>query len=194
MNIGKNIRHYRMKSNLTQRILAEKIDRSIETVKKYENGTVSPPIEVLDKMASIFNIPLTILLRDDSINVDEIRSKTMDAMYSEIKNIVNDETETEYNFKMNILYEKYFFDLLYWKTSTMNAHDFFKFILSVSQLNEVIDLDEKDIEELSIFFYRMLQLKNTERFSLIKAEESSQIPNYIEKYEYINFLKVNDNN
>ncbi|NFA43696.1 XRE family transcriptional regulator [Clostridium botulinum] len=195
MNIGKNIRILRKNKKMTLKELGSKVNLSEQAIGQYERGDREPNIETLVKIATALDTSLQQLLEtNDTSDIDNIRSKTMDAMYSEIQNTinVNDASQAEYIIKMNSLYDKYFFDLLYWKTSRMAPNDFFKFMLSISQINEVIDLDESDIDELSVFFYRIVQLKSTERFALRKIEETSQISNYIEKFEHNYFLKTNN--
>jgi hypothetical protein len=62
----------------------------------------------------------------------------------------------------------------------MPPHDYFKFILSLSPLNETNYLTEEDLNELSILFYRFLTLKAHER----NAINENEVLN-------INFLKHN---
>lgn len=194
MSIGENIKKYRKIKSLTQTQLAKEIGKSESTIQKYEANEVMPPIDVLTKISEVFNISIGVLIKDtNEPNINEIRSKVMDSMFNEIQNTIDVDPESEliYSLKMKELYDKYFFDLFYWKTSTMTPHEFFKFMLSISQFNEVTDLTESDIDELSIMFYRLLQLKSVERHSINESIGMIPIDNYEEKFEYNNFLRTN---
>lgn len=60
--IGKRIKKYRKKENLTQAELAERIDKSLRSVQKYEAGDVAPGIDVVDKIAEALGISRNALL------------------------------------------------------------------------------------------------------------------------------------
>lgn len=53
MNIGDNIKKFRLQKGMTQKELADKIDRSLRMLQKYESGDVEPSIEVLNEIANI---------------------------------------------------------------------------------------------------------------------------------------------
>ena len=54
MITGENIKRLRKKYNLTQTELANKIDRTLRTVQKYEAGEILPPIDIIYKINDIF--------------------------------------------------------------------------------------------------------------------------------------------
>lgn len=56
MNIGEIIKNERKKKKLTQKELAEKINKSERMVQKYENGEVTPSIEVLNKIGATLGV------------------------------------------------------------------------------------------------------------------------------------------
>ncbi len=56
MNIGDTIKTERKKKNLTQKELAEKINKSERMVQKYENGEVIPSIEVLNNIGAALGV------------------------------------------------------------------------------------------------------------------------------------------
>jgi|GEM_PF-715572 len=60
--IGKRIKKYRKKENLTQKELGNLIGRSEVSVRKYEAGDVAPGIDVIDKIAEALNISRNALL------------------------------------------------------------------------------------------------------------------------------------
>ena len=58
MNIGEKIKDYRKKAGLTQKQLAEKIDRKEITIRKYESGEREPRISVINDICDALNIPI----------------------------------------------------------------------------------------------------------------------------------------
>ncbi|WP_346913912.1 helix-turn-helix transcriptional regulator [Clostridium sp.] len=56
MNIGDIIKTERKKKNLTQKELAEKINKSERMIQKYENGEVTPSIEVLNNIGAALGV------------------------------------------------------------------------------------------------------------------------------------------
>lgn len=58
MNIGEKIKDYRKKAGLTQKQLAEKIDRKEITIRKYESGEREPRISVIEDICKALNIPI----------------------------------------------------------------------------------------------------------------------------------------
>ncbi len=56
MSINKNIQIARKFLNYSQKELAEKIGKTESSVKKYESGVTNVPLNVLEKIAEVFNI------------------------------------------------------------------------------------------------------------------------------------------
>lgn len=52
-SLGEAIKEYRHKNKLTQEEFAKLIDKSIPTVRKYENGERIPPTHVLNKICEL---------------------------------------------------------------------------------------------------------------------------------------------
>ena len=66
MQIGKNIRYLRRKSDLSQDKLAELLGyKSFSTVQKWETGENFPPIKTLEKLSDIFKVSLYELTNED---------------------------------------------------------------------------------------------------------------------------------
>ena len=63
--ISNNIKYYRKLKHLTQEILAEKLDVTPNYVSYLERGIKIPSIELLSKMADLFEINPAILLMDN---------------------------------------------------------------------------------------------------------------------------------
>ncbi|EOU1879797.1 helix-turn-helix transcriptional regulator [Clostridium perfringens] len=68
MDIGNNIKSIRKKNKLTQKDLADKLNKSVRMVQKYENGEVTPNIEVLKEISKILNVSLDSLLDTNEDN------------------------------------------------------------------------------------------------------------------------------
>ena len=60
--LGRNIRKYRMLMGLSLREMAEKLNVSHQTIKKYEENTLTPNSERLIQISKLFNINLSDLL------------------------------------------------------------------------------------------------------------------------------------
>ncbi|MCI5497230.1 MAG: helix-turn-helix domain-containing protein [Firmicutes bacterium] len=58
MELSQNIRFYRKSMNMTQEQLASKLNGKKSLVSNYENGYSVPDIEILIKLADIFEISL----------------------------------------------------------------------------------------------------------------------------------------
>ncbi len=54
MNIGLKIKELRTKKNISAKILAEHLGVRRESIYGYENGTTSPPLEKIEKIADFF--------------------------------------------------------------------------------------------------------------------------------------------
>lgn len=67
MNIGKTIKEYRIKNEITQRELAKKLNRNIRTIQKYESNEIKVPLENLIIISDVLNIPYSELISDKKI-------------------------------------------------------------------------------------------------------------------------------
>ena len=73
MNIGEKIRNLRVKNKLTQKELADKINKSTITIRKYESQSIVPPIDVINQLSNLFNISPSYLV-DDAKNITDINN------------------------------------------------------------------------------------------------------------------------
>lgn len=64
--IGEKIKTLRKERKLTQKELANKIGITAPTVTKYENGQLEPNLEVLNRIATTFNISISSLIEDNN--------------------------------------------------------------------------------------------------------------------------------
>ena len=65
-NIGKKLKKMRTELGLTQDDIAEVLSMNRTTFSKYENGAAVPPVNVLMKLAALFNVPVSVMLNDDN--------------------------------------------------------------------------------------------------------------------------------
>lgn len=74
MDLGTRIRKLRQQNNDTLTELAKKLDYSFGSLGKIERNEMTPSVELLERIAKIYNVPLFTLLADeyDGINSDWI--------------------------------------------------------------------------------------------------------------------------
>lgn len=63
--IGINIKKIREFNNLSQQEFADKLYVTRQSVSKWENGTIIPDIEKLEKISEIYNISIDSLLKEN---------------------------------------------------------------------------------------------------------------------------------
>lgn len=83
MDVGQKIKEIRRLSGMNQNQLANEINKSASTLKKYENGEVAITVEVLMDIAEVLEVNPCILLGVEEINLidrikDEYEIKTKD--------------------------------------------------------------------------------------------------------------------
>lgn len=65
MTLGERIQTLRKENNLTQTMLAEKVNISLPQIVRYETKQVQPPADVLMKMAQTFGTTIDFLVNGD---------------------------------------------------------------------------------------------------------------------------------
>lgn len=60
--LGENLKKYRLKCDMTQEEVAEKVNKSKGTYSRYETGTLLPDVETLIELAELFQVPLDLLV------------------------------------------------------------------------------------------------------------------------------------
>lgn len=71
MGFDKILKKLRQDNNLTQDELAKKIDSSRSNIANYENGKNKPSVEILEKLAELFNVSTDYLLGKSDIRNPE---------------------------------------------------------------------------------------------------------------------------
>lgn len=107
MNIGNEIKQARIMKGFTQQKLAEEIDKTVSSIKKYESGYTSPPINVLNKIA----VALGVTINDLTKLGDEYSRATSlsDTYYNSVMKWSEDRV---FNDMETICIREHFFDLL----------------------------------------------------------------------------------
>ena len=101
--IGKYIYELRIKNNLTQKDLADKLSITSQAVSKWENGRGIPDIEQLNKLSEIFNVDIKEIINGED-NKKEPKKNKKSIYISKIE--CSEEEKKEYLDVECILYEK----------------------------------------------------------------------------------------
>lgn len=91
MNLGEKIYELRMKMNLSQGDLAEKLDVSRQSVSKWENNTAVPDLDKLIKICDIFEISL-----DELTGREKLKESLKENPLNKIEVIKNSLTKTQF--------------------------------------------------------------------------------------------------
>lgn len=67
MNIGEKIRSLRVEKKLSMRELGEKVGVSHAHISKLESGANSPSVDLLEKLATFFNIDISYFFTNESV-------------------------------------------------------------------------------------------------------------------------------
>ena len=85
IHIGKQIKEKRLELNMTQNELAESLNVSRSTVSNWEIERNYPDIQSIVSLSKILNIPLEILLQEDSDVVKKITNDTKEKKHIKLK-------------------------------------------------------------------------------------------------------------
>ncbi|WP_245393560.1 helix-turn-helix domain-containing protein [Staphylococcus coagulans] len=70
MRLAEQIKKLRIEKELTQEMLAIEMHTTRQTISKWEQGTIEPNIQMLNKLASFFNVSL-----DELVNGHEVGTR-----------------------------------------------------------------------------------------------------------------------
>lgn len=92
-NFSKNLKHLRIQKGLTQEELAKRLEKDYSTIGKWENGTRSPIMSDVLKVADYFDIPIGDLITSNLSlnNFDELEllfSKNKDILTEDDKDYI----------------------------------------------------------------------------------------------------------
>ena len=100
MTLGERIKAARKEKGITQKELADLINKGFSTVQKYEIDVIEPPISVLEKIAEALEVNLSVLL-DWNRPIDETDKELLkiypnfNPKYGYISDMVNGEYPEE---------------------------------------------------------------------------------------------------
>ncbi len=82
------LKQLRQSRGLSQGQLANKLDVNVQLISKYERGVVCPPTNMMVKIASVFNVSLDYLLRDEAdVAINKIKSRELLKHIEEIEKL-----------------------------------------------------------------------------------------------------------
>lgn len=83
--VGDRIRFFRKSHSLTQAELAERSDVDDITISRLETGARAPSIDQLERLASVFEVPISQLLNETEVPSSE-RGKMLASMLGSLSN------------------------------------------------------------------------------------------------------------
>ncbi len=191
IKIGLRIKEARISKGISQKDMAAKLGINRSTYSNYENDIREPNLEVIEKIANTLNIPLSYLFSPStdsneidrmSDEIDDFINKMVDAdvFHKDIENyIVEERVFAE-------LYHKYFVKLFSWRFKSVSTREYLKTMISWLiglKFSQEMELNDDDIEELSVLF---------ERFLLMKSHEHDFFTYYQEKYGAKDYSLLSD--
>ena len=111
MELGNKIKQYRIKCNLTQESLADRLNISPQSISKWENGITMPDITLLPELSEIFGVTIDELFDlsvDQKLNRIESKLDIEDGLsnhdFKEIEDYLKEQaTITKYKYKSTYL-------------------------------------------------------------------------------------------
>lgn len=92
-HLGKRLQEARIQRGMTQKVLAQRINKSVATVSSYETGVQMPPLDVLITISYVLNISLDSLAGLDADTVYSTRGLT--AQQKEILELLFSEFQSD---------------------------------------------------------------------------------------------------
>lgn len=156
MEIGEKIKFYRNRLRMTQKELAEKSGLSENSIQKYEQGTRTPKLHGLKKIAKVLNIPVSVLTLD--ANIDSIQDiypfTEQERAFINYLSSLNIKFQGQYINKMDSSKENVV-RFVYAEQNDKYGKDTLDFILSLSKL-------EKFKSKIDLFIKELLPLLSDE--------------------------------
>ena len=93
------LKELRKNKGWSQGQLAKKIDADLQRISKYERGVIWPTMELMVKLAKIFDVSIDFLIRDDqNTAVTKIRNQKLLNQLEAINNLPQEDQETVVSF------------------------------------------------------------------------------------------------
>ena len=96
-NFSFNLKHFRQEKGLTQEQLGKLMNKDYSTIGKWENGTRSPIMEDVIKLADILNVDMQDLIDKDYSNNDNKLTK-LDILYQKTRDILSEDDKSTLEF------------------------------------------------------------------------------------------------
>lgn len=185
-SLGNKIQKYRIKSNLSQSKLGELLSVSDKTISSWENDRTIPDLDLLFKMANIFNISFYLLALDEYSNSNnlelEVKLKVSEWESDRILNLIK---------KDSIYLGKEKHSAIYYESK---LRKFNKEYLRIRKENNVYVLNYKKTTDKNLCEEYETIVDNATNLSLILEHIDLQIKGEInktrEKYLYKNKYEV----
>lgn len=84
LNIGKNVKHLRMRHGLTQKQLAQKLNKSESAIRMWELGKAFPDLDSLLLIANMFEVTTDWLLSNDEVGEEPLIGRDMRHIISKL--------------------------------------------------------------------------------------------------------------
>jgi len=93
------LKELRKNKGWSQGQLAKKIDADLQRISKYERGVIWPTMELMVKLAKVFDVSIDFLIRDDqNTAVTKIRNQKLLNHLEAINNLPQEDQETVVSF------------------------------------------------------------------------------------------------
>ena len=152
MNIGDNIKKYRRANKMTQTELANKLNKSLRTIQKYEANETKPPMDVIRQISDLFFIDMNKLTNIEDDIYEELMVEYIDQRLSKmsIDDILTLKNQQLYE---NELENK---ELLYNKLDSKQLE--LLYLSKIQQLEEFIKIKDKEIDSCYKFIDKQGEL------------------------------------
>ncbi|MBN2583219.1 MAG: helix-turn-helix transcriptional regulator [Planctomycetes bacterium] len=88
VNIGRSIKFIRVAAGIKQGEMADRLEISQNYLSLLENNKAEPSLTLLKKISSVFNVPLSFLLLEDSVEF-ESENPEVDALLKELQQLIH---------------------------------------------------------------------------------------------------------
>jgi transcriptional regulator with XRE-family HTH domain len=108
------LRDLRIGRGWSQGQLAQKIGADLQRISKYERGVMWPTMELMVRIATVFDVSVDYLIRDeDNLAVNKIKSKALLHQIEEINKLPDSDQETVITFLDAFIKRRKFEELLH---------------------------------------------------------------------------------
>lgn len=98
-NFPDKLRVLRKSKGWSQGQLAKKINADLQRVSKYERGVIWPTMELMARLAKVFNVSVDYLIRDEeNATISKIKNPTLRHQIEEVNDLPDKDQETVISF------------------------------------------------------------------------------------------------